>query len=127
MMAQKRALETCEDIVSSKISKMREESDCDVTLDGVTLSVDVKTSLEYDSVLKTFSISVDKKRKGGNRFICFDEEEMHNIVKLLPAVEKLARRYFSKRSPQIIDIPFEACSNGAGDLVTLVSRISNIK
>jgi hypothetical protein len=71
-------------------------------------------------VSKTFSVTPEKERENGNRWICFGEEETENIIKLLPAIEKLVERFTCKRSPKNIDIPIEACRGNIGDLITVV-------
>ena len=124
-MAQKRSAEYSEDCDSVKILKQLEENDGDMTLDSSDLSPDFRSSLEYDCVMKTFSVTLEKDRKEGNRFICFGEEEMRKIIKLLPVIEKLVSRYSIKKSPTIIDIPFEACDGKVGDLVTVISLKEN--
>ncbi|XP_060578347.1 uncharacterized protein LOC132735421 [Ruditapes philippinarum] len=52
-------------------------------------------------------------------------KKTENIIKLLPAIEKLVDRYTCKRSSKNIDIPFEACRGNIGDLITVVSLKEN--
>jgi hypothetical protein len=124
-MAQKRGYECFEEEANTKFIKQMEENDSDVTLDNACVSEDLNSFLEYDFVMKTFSVTLEKERKDGKRCICFGTEEIASIIRFLPAIEKLVDRYSSKRSPKVIDIPFEACSANIGDSLTVVSLKEN--
>lgn len=124
-MAQKRAAEHMENITKTKFLKQIEENDDDVILDTSVLSSDFTSSLEYDCLLQTFSVTLEKQHKDGHRCVCFGDEELKSIVNFLPVIEKLICKYSQKRSPKPLDIPFEACKSKTGDIVTVVSLKEN--
>ena len=81
----------------------------------------------YDSLLKTFVARVENIRMDevANRWINFGQEEILNLINLLPIAEKIISRYTVKRSPKPIDIPFELCKGDVGDLITVLSVKEN--
>ena len=119
-MAQKRSIDSVEDNISPKMLKLVDTNDSDLIMDNCNLSTDLKSSLEYDFVMKSFSATIEKERKDGNRWICLGHEDINNIIKLLPVVENLIRRYSAKRSPKVIDLPFETSCGEIGDMVTVI-------
>ena len=80
-MALKRPTESVVEFVEPKIMKLMEAND--VVLSKCDLSEDVICILEYDALLKTFSVTIEKSRKGGNRYICLGEEEINTILLFL--------------------------------------------
>ncbi|KAL4223813.1 hypothetical protein ACF0H5_017278 [Mactra antiquata] len=128
-MSLKRFAENIQDDVQNKVLKKMEENDNnvdnDITLDHSSLCEDVNCSLTYDSVLQTYSITFEKQREEGNRYICVSEKNIETISKLLIAVEKLAVRYTNKRSHRLIDVPFQVTSGKIGELITIVSLKDN--
>ena len=87
-MSEKRGIENT-DTFSVKMMKQTDETDFleDMVLDDSNLPEDVRWSLHYDYILKTFFIELDKKRKEGDRWINFGEEETENIIKLFPVTK----------------------------------------
>lgn len=126
-MAEKRSLEETEALNCKKIKQLDSvELMDDVVLDKTEILPDLKFSLEYDPVLRIFAFGIEKKRDEGDRCISVGEEELNNMIKLLPTLVKVSDRYTSKRSPRLIDIPLEASSAETGDLVTLISLKENM-
>ncbi len=60
-MTQKRTAEFGEGIFEPKMLKQMEENDGDVTLDSSVLSADFTSTLEYDCMLNTFSITEHRR------------------------------------------------------------------
>ena len=127
-MAQKRQSEMMNSL-STKMLKLTEDIDLedDKNLDDFDLSEDVKMYFRYDSLLKTFVAGVEKIRMDEveNRWINFGQEEILNLINLLPIAEKIISRYTAKRSPKPIDIPFELFKGDVGDLITVLSVKEN--
>ena len=90
-MAQKRQSEIMNSL-STKMLKLTEDIDLedDKNLDDFDLSEDVKMYFRYDSLLKTFVAGVEKIRMDEveNRWINFGQEEILNLINLLPIAEK---------------------------------------
>ena len=61
-----------------------------------------------------------------NRWIIFGQEEVVNLINLLPVDEKIISRYTVKRSPKPIDITFELCKGDVGGLITVLSVKENL-
>ena len=76
--------------------------------------------------MKIFAIGLEKSRKDGERYITVGAEEINTIVRLLPALTKVSKRYATKRSPRLIDIPVEINDCDVGDLVTVMSLKENM-
>ncbi|KAL4239271.1 hypothetical protein ACF0H5_000088 [Mactra antiquata] len=128
-MSLKRFVENkLEDVQNKMLKKMEDNEssmDIDITLNNSSLCEDVDCSLVYDSILQTFSITIEKHRDEGNRYICVSDQHVGIISKLLIAVEKLAARYSAKPSPCLIDVPFQVSSGEIGELITVVSLKEN--
>ena len=129
-MATKRKNElVVEDIPSKILKALNDESAFynDVFLDSSLLSEDLKCSLEFDAILKMFVVGLEKKLKGDEkRSISFGVKELDNIIRLTPTLEKISSRYSAKRSPKILDIPFEMEKGEIGDLITVMSLKENL-
>ena len=122
-MAEKRLNDEMETAVSKKFKQTEFE---DISLDNSDLSEDVRCFLEFDAMLKTFVFGIEKTRKDGNRQISVSEEEIENMLKMLPALTKISSRYASKRSPRLIDIPFQISKGEIGELVSVMSLKENM-